>query len=160
MMDYVILNRVRRSSVLAPKVYIGCKVLSDHILVVLMLRVKLNAQKKQMKNRKYDVDGLKMDQVRVEYEASIGGRFAALANREDIDAEEMLTRFKTTTNEVAKDGTGFIKRRHRALSEKQRRLRVEADNEMDVKRRACFRAKRWNTLHNLHRSLKDDENKF
>ena len=41
LIDYVIVNRARRSSVLDTRVYRGCKVPSDHNLVVSKLRIKL-----------------------------------------------------------------------------------------------------------------------
>ena len=168
LIDYVIVNRARRSSVLDTRVYRGCKVPSDHNLVVSKLRIKLKAHQKQMTNRKYDVDRLKTEEVRREYETSIGSRFTALADREDMDAEQIWTNFKTATKEVAKEVLGFKRRQHkpwitersRVLSEKQRRLRVEADDETDLERKACLRAERRTTLHELHSSLKDDENKF
>ena len=46
------------------------------------------------------------------------------------------------------------------LSEKQRRLRVEADDETDVEKKTYLRAERRTTLHDLHSSLKHDQNKF
>ena len=131
---------LKKLSLVLTTVYRGCKVPSDHNLVVSKLRIKLEAHQKQIINLKYDVDRLKTKLVRMEYETSTGRRFAALPDREDMDAEEMWTKFKTATNEVAKKVIGFkriqqnpwITERSRVLSQKQRRLRVEADDETEV----------------------------
>ena len=119
-----------------------------------------------MTNRKNDVERLKRKEVRVQYETSIGRKFAALADRDDIDAEQILIRFKTTTNEVAKEMIGLNRRQQktcttetsRALSEKHKKHR--SDDEMDVERKACLRVEKRTTLDELHSRLKDDENKF
>ena len=55
-MDYIILNRARRSTVLDTRVFRGPKVPSDHKLVVSKLRVKLKANRKQRKTPNYDID--------------------------------------------------------------------------------------------------------
>ena len=47
--DYVIVNRARRSSVLDTRVFRGCKVPSDHKLVISKIRMKLKALPKQKK---------------------------------------------------------------------------------------------------------------
>ena len=59
LIDYVIVNSARKSSILDTRVYRGCKVPSDHMLVISKLRVKLKAQQEPEINKKYDVDRLK-----------------------------------------------------------------------------------------------------
>ena len=59
LIDYVIVNSARKSSILDTRVYRGCKVPSDHMLVIPKLRVKLKAQQEPAINKKYDVDRLK-----------------------------------------------------------------------------------------------------
>ena len=138
LIDYVIVNRARRSSVLDTRVYRGCKVPSDHKLAIAKIRIKLKAHAKQKRNPKYDIERLKSQDIRTSYQANIGGRFAALSDREDMDAEERWINFRTETNEVAKEVIGFKRRQHkpwiteasRALSEKQRKLRVERKTSM------------------------------
>ena len=44
------------------------------------------------------------------------------------------------------------------FSEKQRRLKVEVDDTRNVERRACLKTERRIASHELHSSLKNDEN--
>ena len=168
LIDYVIVNRDRRTTVLDTRVYRGCKVPTDHMLVVSKLRVKLRAFQTRSPQKKYDVDRLKSEEIRSQYQATIGGRFAALADRDDMDGEERWLSFKEVTNKSAVEVIGFKKRQHkpwisersRDLSEKQRRLKVEADDTRNLERRAGLKAERRIALHELHSSLKNDENSF
>ena len=168
LIDYIIVNRARRSTVLDTRVFRGCKVPSDHKLVVSKIRVKLKAQQKQKRNPKYDVEYLKSENVQISYQANISGRFDVLRDREDMDAEERWTKFKIITNEAAKEVIGYKRRKHkpwiteesRKLSEKQRKLRVEAEDQNDPGRKATLRRERSNVLHQLHNSLKHDEKMF
>ena len=63
LIDYVIVNRARRNSVLYTRVFRGCKVPTDHKLVISKLRVKLKAHQKCKRNPSYDVDCLKSEDV-------------------------------------------------------------------------------------------------
>ena len=168
LIDYIVVNKARRSSVLDTRVFRGCKVPTDHMLVVSKLRIKLKAQQNITLQKKYDVDRLKAEDVHARYQAAAGSRFAALMDREDMDAEEQWQSFKIATNDAAAEVIGYRKRQHkpwvsersRILSEKQRHLRVKADDERNEERRMSLRAERRSALHELHSSLKDDENKF
>ena len=72
------------------------------------------------------------------------------------------------TYEVAKETLGHKRSQHkpwiteesRRLSEKQRRLSVEAEDQRDPEIKAALRRERSNALHQLHTSLKHDENMF
>ena len=147
------------------KVYYGQV---DHKLVVSRLQLKLEAHQKQMRNPKYDVDRLKSQNVRKQYQTNVGEKFAVRRDREDMDADERWKRFKITTNYAAKEEIGYKRKQHkpwiteasRSLSEKQRRLRVEAEDQRDPEIRAALRRERSNALHQLHTSLKHDENLF
>ena len=74
--------------------------------------------------------------------------------------------FKEVVNGTAKEVIRHKKTNHkpwigersRVISEKQRRLRVQADDERDTGIRAELRAARGITLQELHRSLNHDEN--
>ena len=85
-----------------------------------------------------------------------------------MDGEQRWQNFKSTVNETARDLVGFKRKQHkpwitdrsRELSEKQRRLRVETEDETNGVRRMGLRAERRAALHELHNSLKNDENKF
>ena len=46
--------------------------------------------------------------VRTRYQANVGGRYAALTDRDDMDAEDRWTNFRTATNEAAKEVIGYI----------------------------------------------------
>ena len=91
-----------------------------------------------------------------------------MVGREEMDSEEMWLSFKKATSESAVEVIGFKKRQHkpwisersRILSEKQRKLRVDADDENDAERKAGLRAERRRALHELHSSMKNDEKRF
>lgn len=168
LIDYIMVNRARRSSILDTRVFRGCRVPSDHKLVVAKIRIKLKAHQRPQTNRKYDVDRLRCDEVCEHYKIAVGGRFAALEEREDMNGEEMWNNMKMATNATAEEVIGYKKKHHkpwitersRVLSEKQKQVRIEIDDEGDAERRADLRAERRDAIHQMHRSMKDDENKF
>ena len=168
LIDYIIVNKARRSTVLDTRVFRGCKVPSDHKLVVSKLRVKLKAHRKPVGYRRYDTDLLKSDAVRVQYQVTIGGKFSVLAGREDMDSERRWTNFKNVINDTAKELIGYRKRQHkpwisersRMLSERQRRVRVQIEDETNAERRGALREERRSAMRELHSSLKYDKNRF
>ena len=137
-------------------------------LVISKIRVKLKAHRKPATYRKYDTELLKSEAVRGQYQATIGGKFAALVDREDMDCERRWTNFKTVINETAKEVIGHRKRLHkpwvtdrsRILSERQRRVRVLIEDEPNAERKAGLREERRIAMRELHSSLKYDKNKF
>ena len=71
LIDYIIVNKARRSSVLDTRVFRGCKVPSDHKLVVSKLRVKLKAHRKPVSYRRYDTNLPTSDAVRMQYQVML-----------------------------------------------------------------------------------------
>ena len=84
-------------------VYRGCKVPSDHQLAVSRVKVKLKAQQKPVWSRKYDVDRLKSEDVKTQYQTTIRNRLDLFAVKECMDGEERWSNFKEVVNGGAKE---------------------------------------------------------
>ena len=74
------------------------------------VRVKLKAQQKLVANRNYDVDRLKSEDVKAQYQTIIMNRFEAPADREDMDGEERWSNIKEVVNGTAKEAISYKKK--------------------------------------------------
>ena len=84
----------------------GADVGSDHDLVLLNFRVRLKKIKKPQTIRmKFNLDRLKDPTILESFQATVGGKFAALLTLEE-EAEEMTSKFNTVMTETAGDILG------------------------------------------------------
>ena len=99
--DYIFIQRKFKSRVVASKTrsYPGADFGSDHSLVMMNLKIKLRRIRKQKSQRiKYNLDKLQDPEIRSEFSAKVGGKFAPLLLLDDV--EEMTTAFTEATNET------------------------------------------------------------
>ena len=167
LIDYVIVNRKWSQSVLDTRVFRGCRVPSDHKLVIVKMRLKLRAENGNIK-RKYDVDKLKCQDIREEYQRKIEERLEEIIDSEEMGLEEQWEVIKMGTTEVAKDVLGYRKKNtkpwisehSRELSNRQNNIRNTMEECVDRGSREQLRRERGQAIKTLHRSLKNDQNNF
>ena len=86
---------------------------SDHDLVILSFKVKLKKIKKHMNSRlKFNLDRLKDPSILVHesFQATVGGRFAALLTLDD-GAETLISKFNAGMTETAEEILGKYRRK-------------------------------------------------
>jgi len=82
--DHIIINKKWRRSLLDVKVYRGANVSSDHYTLLAKLKLKLTAVDSNKQHRRvYDINRLKSQEVRGNFNIELKNRFAALATLED-----------------------------------------------------------------------------
>ena len=112
---YIIATEVNRmwwNSLKDVRVYGGADVDSDHNLSVTTIRLSLAALKQQNKQLKYNTANLLNRDMLVSFEATIGGKFHALAELDEAsDINEEWANFTRTVSKAATEHLGYRKRR-------------------------------------------------
>jgi hypothetical protein len=81
--DYIMINKRWRRSVMDVRTYRGADVNSDHILIRARIQLKLRAVKKVQRRRKFTVYKLKQAEVEEAFRLELRNRFSALENIDD-----------------------------------------------------------------------------
>uniref|UniRef100_A0A0L8IAK6 Endonuclease/exonuclease/phosphatase domain-containing protein n=1 Tax=Octopus bimaculoides TaxID=37653 RepID=A0A0L8IAK6_OCTBM len=106
--DFILVSQQLKSSInmARSRTFLGTDVNSDHDVVIMTTRLKLKrTYKKRAIHIRFDVDKLKDPKVAVEFEAKVGGRFAALNFLKD-DINSLTDNIKETLCELAVDVLG------------------------------------------------------
>ena len=107
--DYIMVQNRFRSGIrrARTRTYPGADVGSDHDLVLLNFRIRLKKTKKPKTTRmKFNLDRLKDPTILETFQATIGGKFAALLTTLDEDVEETTGKFNAVMTETASDILG------------------------------------------------------
>ncbi len=102
--DFILVQKRYQSSINGAKtrVFPGADIGSDHELLMMTMKLKLKAHKKEQFVRiKYDVDKLKDPQVLSDFQATIGGKFGPLLLMEDINSNNLTTKFEEVVTNAA-----------------------------------------------------------
>ena len=111
--DYILVQNRFRSGINKAKTrtFPGADVGSDHDMVLLNFRVRLKKIIKPKNIRlKFNLDRLKDPTIAESFQATIGGKFAALLTL-DEDAETMTTSFNAVMSETASELLGKHRRK-------------------------------------------------
>ena len=120
--DHIAINNKFRRSMIDTRKYRGADVGSDHNVVIAKIKLKLCRVAKPVGTReKYDVNKLKIREVREEFVLELRNRFSCLAegepengevlnNEEDDYVEGCWRKAKVAYNETAKKVLGYRKR--------------------------------------------------
>ena len=136
---HTLVNRKWRNSLKDVRVYRGADVGSDHNLTISTIKFSLAALRRQKKQAKYDSAKLLEGDVLDCFDATIGGRFHALAelDEEIADINEEWSNFTSAVNDAAKEHHGHKKRQRtdwispqsRELIKKRKESRASLDDE-------------------------------
>ncbi|XP_064110265.1 uncharacterized protein LOC135218050 [Macrobrachium nipponense] len=171
LIDYVIVNQKWKKSILDTRTFRGCRrVPSDHKLVISKIRIKIQANQEKRRTIKFDVDNLRNERVKQQYEVKVGGKFAALIGMEnmDMDSEESWAILSSDTKDVATEVLGYkrinskpwFSDEAKVLSEEQQRLRVQVDDKQDLEKKQQLKRRRNRKLRELSDRMKHDQNMF
>ena len=111
--DYILVQNRFRSGICRAKTrtFPGADVGSDHDLVILNFKVRLKKTKKPKNTRlKFNLDRLKDPSIVESFQATVGGKFAALLTLDD-DADALTTKFNAVMTETANDILGKHRRK-------------------------------------------------
>ena len=135
----LVVNRKWRNSLKDVRVYRGADVGSDHNLAISTIKRSLAALKRQKKQAKYDSAKLLERDILECFDATIGGRFHALAelDEEIADINEEWSNFTSAVNDAAKEHLGHKKKQQtewispqsRELIKKRKEHRASLDDE-------------------------------
>ena len=134
--DYIIVSRKWRTSIINSRAYPSADVGSDHQLLISNLRLKLKRQQTSKQTKRFDVGKLKDPQIHNMYEVTIGGKFAALLENEheEVGVDETWSAIKDAFNSTSTDTLSVIKfcktkqwlsDRTRQLADERRSLKVK-----------------------------------
>ena len=133
-----LVNRKWRNTLKDVRVYRGADVGSDHNLVISTIQLSLRALKKQKKQPRYDSAKLFERNILESFDATIGGRFQALAEMdEEADINEEWDNFSNAVNAAAKEHLGqrkgkqtdWISSQSNELIKKRKAARTSLDAE-------------------------------
>ena len=114
--DHILIKQRFRRSLQDVRSYRGADCDSDHYLVVANIKVKLKMERtpRTEKVRRFNVDKLKTQDIRNEFQIKIQNRFSTLdileENEEEIAVEEEWREIQSTIKEVAEEVLGFEER--------------------------------------------------
>ena len=138
-MDHTLVNCKWRNSLKDVREYRGADVGSDHNLAISTIKLSLAALRRQNKQAKYDSAKLLKDDILDCFDATIDGRFNALAelDEEIADINEEWSNFTSAVNDAAKEHLGHRKRQRtdwispqsRELIKKRKESRASLDDE-------------------------------
>jgi hypothetical protein len=148
--DYVMVSRKWRSSIMNARAYPSADVGSDHQLVIANLKLKLKRQLVQKPIRRFDVSKLKNPQTNTQYEITVGGRFAALLETdiEEEGVDKTWTAIKEVFNSSSADILGTV-RHHKTrewLTDKTRQMSDERRILKPKKRDSAENTRHYNYL--------------
>lgn len=106
--DYIMINRRWRRSVIDARTYRGADVNSDHVLLRAKIKLKLRATKKTNTRRKFAVHKLKQPEVINEFTLKLRNRFSALET-EDQTIPEKWNNITTAFISAAEETIGYRK---------------------------------------------------
>ena len=137
--DHTLVTRKWRNSLIDVRVYRGADVGSDHNLAISTIKLSLAALRRQKKQAKYDSAKLLEGDILDCFDATIGGRFHALAelDEEIADVNEEWSNFTSAVNDAANEHLGHQKRQRtdwispqsRELIKKRKASRASLDDE-------------------------------
>jgi len=145
--DHTLINRRWRNSLKDVRVYRGADVGSDHNLAITTVRLSLAALKKQKKQLKYNTANLLHRDILASFNATIGGKFQALAKLDEVsDVDEEWSNFSNTVNKAATEHLGHRKgKRDEWISTKSRDL---------IARRKTAKPALGSSYHEINRQTK------
>ena len=129
--NHVIINKKWRRSLLDVKVYRGAHVSSDHYMLFAKIKLKLMAvDSNKQRRRVYNINQLKLQEVRRNFSTELKNRFAALATLEDETDQDPVqgswNRFKESYAAAAKKTVGFKKKKTKKWLSAETWARIEA----------------------------------
>ena len=120
--DHTIINQKWCNSLKDVRVFRGADVGSDHNLSISTVRLSLAANKQQKQQPKYDTSKLQENEILAQFNATIGGRYHALAELDEeteVDAE--WNNFSSAVNETATKHLGLKRGKQKAWISAQTR---------------------------------------
>ena len=137
MIDFIIVNRRWETSVSMCRAFPKADVGSDHQLVMAAVKIKLKRIQKQIPERRFDVDNLKKEATKLEYQNAIKEQAEKLeaelhCDKAESQVEHLWERIKQIYTETATKVLGFKNKVKRApwisdeileLSDKRQQLK-------------------------------------
>ena len=167
LIDYIIINKRFKSSVTFCRCFPSADVGSDHQLELAGIKIKLRKLDKKETSRKFDVEGLKNERTKHQFQQTIGGKFNVLINFSE-DLEEVYSNIKKAYTETAEEVLGYKKKEKNKpwLSQevlemcKRRKELKQQKLSGDVDSKEISR-KRYNKINkDIHKKCKADKNKW
>ena len=109
--DYILVQKPYRTSIRANKTrsFPGADIGSDHDLVMMTIQIRLRKNRKTSNPRiKFNLEKLNDPNVRAEFEAKVGGKFALLSKMTEM--QEIVDNFVKGTEEVALEVLGKVRK--------------------------------------------------
>ena len=164
--DFIIVGKKWRSSVLNSRVFPGADIGSDHQLVIANFRLKLKKREAWKSARKFDIGKLKNSTTAGLYES----HFAEILERNpegevhrNHDIEQVWAKIKLGYNETSKEILGFAKRKRQKdwISEETYKLVDERKSLKTCKSGNAVIAKHYNFLcREVRRRCKQDKDSY
>src|SRR5664279_4512148 len=107
--DFIIVNRKWRSSIMNCRAFPSADVGSDHQLVIASLRLKLKNRKKRQSKRKFDIRKLKDPEIERAYRAQFAVNTRGLRNSVD-ETDEMWSKIKAAFNRTSETVLGYSRK--------------------------------------------------
>ena len=124
-LDHILVRSRWFTSVHNVRVYRGTGLPSDHELVVANLQLHLKARKTHPKERKYDVEKLRLPEVRRRFSQVVGEKLNTI-NNVAPGMDDKWRHIKSSMQHAGKVALGYVKgRRAKALSDDTLRLAME-----------------------------------
>ena len=139
--DHTVVNRKWRNSLNDVRVHRGADVGSDHNLAITTVQLSLAAVGKQKRQAKFDSGKLKERDILKCFDASIGGRFQALAelDADTADINEEWSHFTSAVNTAATEHLGLKKKKQVEWITSQSRELIKKRKEARTSIKAAYR---------------------
>ena len=85
--DYILVSRKLMGSVTNSRSFPSADVGSDHQLVMTHIKLKLRANKPPTRTKKIDIDKLKNDSIRLDYEQKLEDKWLVAPTEDIVDAD-------------------------------------------------------------------------
>ena len=171
--DHLIINKKWRRSLLDVKVFRGADVNSDHYMLFAKIKLKLMAANTNKQRRKvFDINRLKLHEVRKTFSLELKNRFAILATLEDVtdqgSVEHSWNQIREAHTDAAKKVIGYKKKASKkwisdetwAKIETRRKARVKMLNAKSSRQMERTQQEYKNRDREVKRSARKDKRNF